>query len=315
MGKKLMSRVTAIVILSLALACAAPAFAANKYVLDVPIPQGLSAGSLEKMLTELCKVLSKRVGVEISVKELKYPKGSDEEIFMTTLKDIKAGKADMALVAAPLQYAKHKSEMDAVATPFLTLTLNNKTQGDICGYVRKESPYKSISDLKGKTWGGITTAQTRYFMFTKGINSTMKEFFGARKFIDDTNITSPLDQLLAKNVDVYFSPSYIYEMAKGGNKRYSSELRSFGCVDFEHSWFFVYRKSSSKDVMDKIKSIMVASDKDKDFKQFMFMLAAIKGKFVPYSASAMATTEKVGAAYKKNPGWEKEQTEFIKNKK
>lgn len=315
MRKKIIVPLFCAVFLAFTLAVIAPALAANKYTLEVPIPQGLSAGSLSNMIKELCKVLSKRTGVELSSKELSYPKGKDEDIFVTSMKDLKAGKADMILVAAPLQYAKHKSEIEAVGVPFLTLNLNGKAQGDICAYVRKDSPYKSIGDLKGKTWGGITTAQTRYFMYAKGINASMKDYFGARKFIDDTNITAPLDQLVAKNIDVYFTPSYIYEMAKGGNKKYTTDIRSFGCVDFEHAWFFVYRKGAPKDVMDKVKSIMVNSDKDKDFAQFKFMLTAIKGKFVPYNPSAMATTEKVAAAYKKNPGWEKEQADFIKNKK
>lgn len=310
-GRMNIIQLSAMAVFLFLLCVSCSALAAEEYVLDIPVPEGLSAGSLSKMFKDVAATVSKRLNVKLSVNEIKYTRGMDEEVFNIMLKNLKSGKTHMSLIESPIQYAKFSAQAKDYMTPFLSLTLNHKSKLDLCAYVRKDANYGGILDLKGKVWGGSMSASTRYLLSTKGVNTPMKSFFSKIKFVNETNVTTPFEELLNKKIDVFVTPSYLFEMAKGGNPKFAAELRQMDCTEFEHVWFFSYNKKGiPQDIVDKIKNIMVNSHKDKDFAQYKFMLAALKGQFVAFDNN-MSVTDKLGALYKKN-GWEKEQTDFIK---
>ena len=302
---------TAALIAALSALTAAAAAAADSYVIDIPVLQGLSVGAIPKMMKDVAVVLSKKTGANITTREMSYKNGEDADVFKRIIKDFRDGKADFALIHSPQQYVKFKSEADAVMTPFFAISINNKTQTSVCAYVRADSPIKTVADLKGKTWGGAHTMQARFLLNANGFNSPAKDFFGKLVFVDDTNVTTALDALLTGRMDVYTGISFIEQMARGANKKYATDIREFGCREYEATWLFVYRKGVGSDVVAKFKNIMLNAPKDKDFAQFKFLLTALKGKFVDFNPESLAVTQKTVQLSKKY-GWEKEEKSFLK---
>ena len=312
-----MRRLTAFTILAamcaaLVLGTCGRAAAAEKYNFGVTVLKGLSMGSLSQMMKELAKVLSKKINADVAVKEMPYEKGGDEVIFQKVLKEMKAGKLDFALVQSPMQYLKYKAQADAAMTPFFAMAINGKPGGRVCAFVNKNSTAKTIADLKGKTYGGSHTLQMRVLMNSENINVPMKSFYKNVVFIDDTDLTNPMNALINNKIDVYSTISYLGDMARGANKEYLTNIKVLKCADFEHNWIFVHRKGVSPEVVEKVRTIMINAHKDKDFNQFKFMMTAIKGKFVGFDPANLKTTAKLVELNKKY-GWEKEEHTFIKS--
>lgn len=289
-----------------------PAQAGEKVVIAVPVLQGLSVGSLSKLLKELAAVISKKTGYDIQIKELSYKKGDDEAVFLNLLKEMKAG-ADFGYVFSPLLYIKYEKQAADVMAPAIALMLDNSKATRVCAYVRKSSPYKSISELKGKNYGGLHTMQMRYLMHVGGVDSPLKSFFGKAAYIDDTTVSIPFDALLSSRIDVYAAPSYVGKMVFNSNKKYPDGIRELSCAEYEHSWTFYYRKGTPKQIVDKITAEMLKVNKDKDYNQFKFMLSAIKGQFASSDLSELKKTREIAALVAKF-GWDKEENEFNKNK-
>jgi ABC-type phosphate/phosphonate transport system substrate-binding protein len=303
----------AAVLLLLAAAFSGNAAAAEKYVLALPVVEGFGAGTLPKMLTELAKAISKKTGYDIQVKQIPYKKGEDDALFLRLLKEFKAGNADFTIVSSPIRFVKYEKQANDVMIPTFTTSIFGKKQEEVCVYVRKDDPAKTFTDLKGKRWGGLHTMSTRLLMNASSINSPMKDFFSGVKYIDDTNITQPLDMLMANKIDAHVTTSYVARMAIGGNKKYQAGIREFGCKDYELNWLFVYRKGVPPAAVEKIKAEMLKAHKDKDYAQFKFMLSAIKGQFVDFATGDLQTTRTTTALMLKF-GWEKEEKEFLKAK-
>lgn len=121
--------------LLLLIAIPSPASAAKK-VYSLAVVPNLPAVTLHKNWTPLVDYLSHELGVKIELKL--YDK------ITTFLEETKAGQADF-MYAAPnmffLAYEKQK---------YIPLVRGSNTlQGQV--FVRKDSPYSKVSDLKGKT--------------------------------------------------------------------------------------------------------------------------------------------------------------------
>lgn len=285
----------------------------KKYKIAVPVVQGLSVGSLSKMLKDMAVIIGKKSGIQLEVKEMNYKKGEDDESFLRVMNDMKSGGSDFAMVNSPVRFVKFEKQAGEIMIPSFTTTLFNKKSSYACAFVRKAEPANSIADLKGKRWGGVHSFEARYLMHLAGINSPMKEFFSKVSFVDDTKLSDPLDALLANKIDVHVTLNYIGEMAIASNKKYQDGIRKFGCQEFEHNWIIFYKKGTPPDVVNKLKAIMLNVHKDKDFAQFKFLLSAIKGHFVDYDPNDMKTTRQIASLMVKH-GWDKEEKEFVKNK-
>jgi len=288
--------------------------AADKYVVALPVVEGLSVGSMPKLVKDVVNVMNKNTGLNFEVNEIKYKKGELESIFLRSFKEVKDGKADFLYVVSPIQYIKYKAQVDALMTPVFAVQLDGKRSSNVCAYVKKDSPYKSLADLKGKVWGGVHTMEARALMNAQGINTPMAGYFKDLVFVDDAVLTQPFDALRSGKIDVNTTVSYIANMILNANKEYSSSIREIGCTEYEHNWMFLAKKTVPKDVVEKIKKELLSAHKNKDYAQFKVLMMAVKGRFVEFEPSALEHTAQLAALSKKY-GWEKEEQDFVKKER
>ena len=303
-----------ILIAAVAVAAAAHTSYAKKskkeYVFLIPVIEGLSMGSLGKIMKDLEKVLSKKMEVDFKVEELKYTKG--EKPGDRVLAKMKKGDADFTYFSG-IEYVQNKKAIDKEMDPLFTITMLKKKYSQVCAFVRKDAGYKSVKDLKGENWGGVDTMPTRYILYKNGIKKTsMSKFFDDVKFVDDSNVADALDQLLKKKIDVYVGLRYIVNMAMSGNKEYSKNIDILGdCEKYEHNWIFFASEDVSKSTAKKFKKVMLNAHRDREFQQFQFIMQAIQGKFVKYSSKDLKTTKTIAKLIKKYD-WDKEEEKFHK---
>ena len=271
-----------------------------------PVP--LTEDEYEKMMAQIVK------SKERSELHIPYKKGEVESIFLKTFKVVKDGKADFMMVQSPIQYMKFKSQVDALMVPIVSVALDSKKTSTVCAYVKKDSPYKTMADLKGKVWGGVHTMEARALMNSEGINTPMKEFYKDILYVDDSVLADPFNELKAGKINVYTTLSYIANMVIGSNKEYSTTIRSLACAEYEHNWILFAKKTVPKEIVDKLKTELFVVHKKKDYAQFKIVMVAVKGRFLEFDPAALARTAQLAALSKKY-GWEKEEQEFVKKKR
>lgn len=286
---------------------AASATQAKTYNFMIPVVKGLSVSAVPKMMKDFTKTISKKLGVQIEMTEYQYTKGTKPVLGI--LRQVKAGKVDFTYISA-MEYMDNKAAVDAELVPFFTITMLKKKTTDTCAYVRKDTPFKRMADLRNKRWGGSENVPTRYLLYKDGVNEQLPKFFGSMTYIDDANVTKPLNDLLNNKIDVFVTSSYIVEMMKAGNKDYATKLRALTCAEYEHNWIFFYKKGTPPDVAKGLKNSMLAAHKDKDFAQFKFILTAIQGNFVDFDPKDLENTKKVYKLIKDN-NWLAEEKTFL----
>jgi ABC-type phosphate/phosphonate transport system substrate-binding protein len=299
-----------IAVLAVACVCflgAANPARAKTYNFMIPVVKGLSVKAVPKMMDDFTKVISKKLGIDLQMTELPYYKGT--KAAQGILKSVKSGKTDFTYIGA-MEYLDNKSAIDAEMIPFFTLTMMKKKYSVACAYVKKDSTYKNMKDLRGKRWGGTETVPVRVLMYKDGVNEPMSKFFGSMSFVDDANVTKPLDKLLNNQLDVYVTMSYIVDMMKAANKDYATKLRELSCLEYEHNWIFFYKKGTPPDIVNGLKNSMLNVHKDQAFAQFRFILTAIQGNFVDFDPKDLDNTKKIYKFAKEN-GWFDEEKAFV----
>jgi ABC-type phosphate/phosphonate transport system substrate-binding protein len=281
---------------------------AKDYVMLVPMVEGLAEGSFAKVLKEFTATVSKKTGIPLRMEDMKYSKGA--KIGKKVLDMVKAGKADVAQMNG-LDYLMIKKDVDEVMYPVFSMTLMKKPYTEACAFVRADSSYKTIADLKGKKWAGTDTMHARYLMHIEGIDKPMAEFFGSMAYLLDSDTTKPLDALLAGKMDVYITSGFVVDMVRNANKDYAKGIRELKCAEYEHNWIFLASKNMDKEDIKTLVKTILRAHKDKDFAQFQFMLTAIQGNFIPFKAEEMETTKKI-LKLALDKGWLKEEQAWLK---
>ena len=278
------------------------------YKFVMPVPEGLSMGSIPKLLQSTSDVIEKQTGLKIEVKERKYK--SDDDVVFDILADLDKKKLDFAMVMA-MDYTRYKNKhKDTLARPLFTVEMFKKTTYDVCMCTLKDSKISSPKKLKGKVWGGSHLTYTGYLLYKYKVKTDMDKFFKKMIYIPDENITNLMDALVDGKIDAFIMPDYQIDMSINTNKKYRAIKKSH-CKEFEHNWIIVYRKGVSKTSAKKLKKVFLGAHKDRDFAQFQFLLKAIQGKFVSYDSKNMKTTKKVAKLVDKY-GWREQEKKFYK---
>lgn len=280
---------------------------ARPFTFLVPVTEGLSVGSTSQLLGSLAKVIEKKTGFTFKVEELKYRQGQSPT--KSIISKLDNGSADFSFLFSQ-DYIRYKKAGGAAVIPQFTMLIQGKPYSTVCAYTRKSDGISNVAGLKGKRWAGSHTVNTRYLMHVNKFDAPMAKFFSSVKFFDDINSKKMMDNLLANKYDVFVTGSFQVDMIKANDKKYEAVATS-GCTEFDHNWIFVSSKSAPKDVSAAVKASFLRADKDKDFAQFKFVFAALKGKFVEFDPALLKTTENIVKLANDN-GWYKEENDFIK---
>ena len=296
-----------LIILTIVCLTVIPGHAKKTYRFAMPVVEGVSMGSIPKLLSDTSVVLEKKTGLKVEMDQLTYKKG--EQVGETLIDLFKKKKLDFGLFYAQ-DFARYKLYDGKIVKPMFVLSMFGETHADVCMYTRKSDDYIKVKQLKGKTWGGSYTMPTRYMLYKNKHKKPIDDFFGKVKFVDDTDVSNLVKALVKKDIDVFFLPSFQFEMLKNSSKDFK-KVRASSCKEYVHHWIFVYRKGVSKKAVKKFQKTFYSAHKDKDFAQFKFLLTAIQGKFVKYKSKNMKTTKKIMKLAEKYD-WFEEEEKFIR---
>jgi ABC-type phosphate/phosphonate transport system substrate-binding protein len=304
---RLLSAIAAAFALALALACARPA-RAQSYSCVMPVPKGLSIGSIAQLTKNAGDAINKKTGLDIDVQE--YPYTYLDEPMFTLLDKLNKDKIDFLMVF-PVDYMRYKiANPKDKSIPLFTVNMFGRPTHDVCFYTRASDNMSKASDLKGKTWGGVRLRYVQYLLHEFNIDTNPNAFFGKLEFVREENIADMLDLLLKGGVDVITMPTYQVNMVMNADKKYKA-VKSFGCKEYEHNWIFVYRKGVPKEHAEALKNAFLGAHKDREFMQFKFLLTAIKGRFEAVDIKNLKNSIKIAKLMNKYK-WRAIESDYIK---
>jgi ABC-type phosphate/phosphonate transport system substrate-binding protein len=303
----ILTMITALCVAACITLSAGPA-SAKTYKFMMPVPEGLSIGSVATMMKNASSALEKITGYKIEVLEYKY--SYLDPVIPTLLTKINKGELDFAMVF-PTEYFIYVKTKGTIAKPLFSVNMFGKPVYNICFYTRKSDNITSASQLRGKVWGGARTKNARFLMHEGGIDEPIAKFFKTLKFMREESAGELLDALLAKKIDVFTLPDYQVKMITNTNGVKYKDVAAVKCTEYEHNWIIVYRKGMPEEDAMKLKSAFLSASKNKDFAQFQFLLTAIKGKFVEINVNEFKNTGKIAKLWQ-TTDWIKEENEYLK---
>lgn len=287
----------------------AAANAEKTYKFIMPLSAGLSMGSTTQLVKGIGDALTHRVGVKIEMKEYKYTR--EKDIPTIAMNWAKNGETDFTLLSPRDYLAIQKKDKD-LFKPFVTITFFGKPTTNICMYTRKGENLKTIASVKGKRWGGTSTIPARFMMYKAGTNKPLAEYFASPlQFIEDENIANVMNSLVSKKIDVFIIQNFQVDMAKNADSKKYAAIEANNCMEYDHSWLFVYKRGTPDDIVKKVKAAFLNAHNDKEFAQFKFLFTAIKGHFVEFDPAKLKVSTEVFDLMNKY-GWETEEKNFIK---
>lgn len=310
MKKSLLSTVAA-AFMAACIIFSAGAAQAKVYKFVMPVPEGLSIGSVATMLKSASSVLEKKCGFQIDVTEYKY--SYLDPVIPNILDKMNKGELDFAMVF-PTEYYIYATTKKSNAKPLFSISMFNKPTYNMCFYTRKSDNVTGIGQLRGKVWGGARTKNARYLLHFNGVDEPMAKFFKTLKFVREENAADMLDALLSKKLDVFTLPDYQVKMITNTNAVKYKDIASFSCQEYEHNWIIVVRKGVPEEDAAKLKAAFLAAHKDRDFANFAFLLTAIKGKFIDINVGEFKNTGKIAKLWT-STDWLKEENDFLKKNK
>ena len=129
-------RLPLLFVLIMCVVCAAglrPARAADTYVFQVPMVEGLSVGGLASAFEAFMQILSKKIGVQVDCEYYPFTKGSRPA--RKILNMVKKGDVHFTYLYAS-EYMMMKDEVDRVMSPMFTILMLKKNQTGVCALVR-----------------------------------------------------------------------------------------------------------------------------------------------------------------------------------
>ncbi len=272
-----------------------------------PADEMYSGQSTENLLKRMAEIVSKKIGRPFVIEKANV--GNAKSLSDLVLKKFKEKDAEFSYMKSP-DYVINKKQVDSLAVPIATVTIDKKIQTKTCFFVRKTDNLTKVAELKGKVWGGNTTVNTRLILHDNGFDAPLDKFFKELRYYSDKDNAVWVRELLAGNIDVFTnSTSYIRLVINKENA--GTKIVPVGCVDNEHNWIFFARKDIPADFGQKLASILFKAHKDPDFKEFGFAFVMLNGHFIPFDEKNLARTKQI-VDLTKNGRWEDEEKAFLK---
>jgi hypothetical protein len=325
MNKKIGSILLTTIIASAIVAAFAATARADKIVFVVPI--ALSTTGTDKtggggvsdnpstFLKRVCDIISKKTGDDVECAIVDKPNNTmlTPQTMKKYIQAIEAKNYAGIYISGNDYYQLLASGYDKMV-PAAQISFKKKTVDQACLYTRASDGFKSVDDLKSKTWGGSYFYMgSRFIMYNNGIDLPLKKFFGKMVFEQNDFWTNMADQLLAGRIDVFGGSTEEEIMGRARDKKYGA-IKTLACSPFRATHMIAFNKTNlSKEKMDQIRGLLFNAHKDKDWGAFQFMFTIINGHFVPFDDAALKVTKEfVDTSVSR--GWLKEQLAFIAGK-
>jgi len=296
---------------------------AEKLVVVIPMlmntgsPIGDKGGvdNTSSFLTRICDIIKKKTGDDAECVTVNRP--NDATLTPQNLKkyiqSIDSKDYSVMYISGTDYYSFLASGYDK-AVPAATISFKKKKVDMACIFTRAADGYKSLDDLRGKTWAGSYFYMgTRYVLYKNGIDVPLKQFFGKLDFEQNDAWLNLADGLLAGNYDVFTGSMEEEIMGRARDKRYAA-IKTLACEPHRSTHLIIFNKANlSKEKMTQIRNMLLNAHKDKDFGPFQFIFAIIDGHFVPFDEEAFKINKEfVDTSVSR--GWLKEQISFVSGK-
>ena len=246
---------------------------------------------------------------KLRMKFINYKYTPLEEPMNHILTEMNRNKVDFAMVF-PAEYLIWLMHNRSNAVPLAGFTMFGKPYYSVCFYVRKDSAFKTILDLRGKRWGGTRTREMRFSMYESGIDEPVAKFFSEMKYIENTQGPPLFDALLTGKIDTFAMPDFQFKMLTNANKKYRA-IAPLNCREYEYNWMIVYRKGIPEEDVMKFKELLLTSHVNKDAAPLKFLFTVTKGRFISLDLKDLKNTKRIAELTDKK-GWLKEEQDFIK---
>ena len=272
-----------------------------------PADQIMAGQSTESLMKRLAEIITKKLGQPFVIDKLNLK--PNENRLELTLSKFKKKEADFSYIPS-MVYTENQKRVDELARPIATMTIDNKTHSSVCFYVRKGDNITKVAGLKGKKWGGNVLYHSRLVLHDNGFDMPVEKYFGEMKYYPDTDYKIWIQALLSGKIDTFANlPStmrIVLPGVEGGIK-----IVPVGCVENDYNWIYLVRRGIPDSFATKLSSVLFKAHKDKDFKEFGFVFAMLKGHFAPFESADLERTRQISDMVKKGH-WKDEEKAFIK---
>lgn len=272
-----------------------------------PADQALAGQSTESLLKRLAEIITIKMNRPFVLDKVVIKPGEKRlDIIMAKLKK---KQADFTYIPS-MTYVENQAAIDAVAKPLFTVSIDNKTNSQVCFYVRKSDGINSVGQLKGKKWGGNILYHTRLALYGNGYDMPADKFFSSLTYYTESNMNAWFNALLTGKIDTFVHlPSTMRMMMNSDNG--AGKIASVGCVENDYNWIFFGRNDIPDEYLNKLRTVLFKAHKDKDFKEFGFVFTMLRGHFVPFYDKDLNKTREISGLIKKGH-WKDEEKAFIK---
>ncbi|MEW6200544.1 MAG: PhnD/SsuA/transferrin family substrate-binding protein, partial [bacterium] len=259
--------------------------AKSEYVFGVSIPRGYVAGKSatvwSNMMRTLFEIAKKETGIAVN-NNIQF---SWEQV----MKDLDAGKVDISFLMSPDYILA--AEAKAPIKIWLTYKVKGQKNFPTCIYVRGDSGFKKLSDMKGATiamelipkaaqnkkkkYGivGYGSAMferifLRKMMEDEGIKETPDKFFGKVEIVD--NVENCMSKVLKGEADAAIASQRLYVLLTQAAPQFK-KLKSLKCICEVPYSAIVYRDDVDEALIKKMGDFILTVHERKDFEDFKML--------------------------------------------
>ena len=289
----------------------------GKIRIIAPMSEKVVGGGFSKLLEDIIAVLEKETGRDFEYFEVGYRTGDNDGLIVYNA--FKNNEADFGYVSS-IEYLLAEDEWSQIMIPAFTMVFNGSKEHSDCLYVREDSDYQTVEDLRGSKWGSSRVYPTRMLLYENGIDEPLDEFFGEALFIDDAPVIHSIQALQKGEVDAVTINKHHLVIGGGASvpgqekqETLNVKYRELTCNRGEQHWIFVFHKKVPKEIRDELTKLMVRAHKDDAFAAFKFVFMALKGGFAPLAEKDLDRSREIVNLMKRN-GWDKEGEEHTKKR-
>lgn len=269
----------------------------RKIKVVIPILDEMAGSQFIKTLQDVAKVVGKETGMQADLKTIPYPRGVLTYKIME--KEFKENGADYSvLFAEDYAHLVKPNDKNPLVRPLAILTMDKKKTSEVCYFVKKDSPYKKLADLKGKTIGASTAGYMRYGLHMKEkYDGSIFDYFSKVVFLSDTDLAQVVLPLVNGEIDAFTTSMSGFKMAAKPPE--AKDVRPIDCLEYTGNLMIVARYDIPVEEAGYVRKLFLQAHKSQAFSQFQFLFRALNGNFEPVSEDDLKVTREISALSEK----------------
>ncbi|MEW6202138.1 MAG: PhnD/SsuA/transferrin family substrate-binding protein [bacterium] len=268
---------------------------------------GVTMDGIKQIGEQLIKTVEKKTGLVFKYEMVGSPEDGINVALDKVVERLKKG-GDFSWLDYPHYLEAQKQNVPV--EPVALLTVGGKLTQKMCLYVKKDSHFKTIKDLRGtRITGGylLDWVSLRTLLYDNKINERPDKFFG--KLIPASSYLTSFSGVYGGHIDTFILSEAVYNVVKTYKPEFINII-PLVCTDAASvSLFPVHRKTVQPEVVKKFKQILYNAPLDPE----MGMIAPIlKSTGIVFVEATPDVMKKLHDSYNTmlKRGWVKEAEEY-----